>query len=102
VNPVPTGDITTQLLDFLSGALMLSYIVAGVCFLRFWKRTKDRCSSSSPPRSSCSARNGSLYRFRQIDENRTAIVYGIRLLAFLLILGAIIDKNRGGRDTTAT
>ena len=30
------------LVDFLNGALALSYIIAGVFFLRFWRQTRDR------------------------------------------------------------
>jgi uncharacterized protein DUF5985 len=30
------------LLDFLSGAVALAYLVAGVYFLRFWRVTRDR------------------------------------------------------------
>ena len=30
------------MLDMLAGALIFSYVVAGVHFLRFWRRTGDR------------------------------------------------------------
>jgi hypothetical protein len=41
------------LADFLSGALTASFLVAGILFLRFWRRT-IACFSRSPWRSGCS------------------------------------------------
>ena len=30
------------MIDFLSGAVTLAYVLAGVYFLKFWKKTHDR------------------------------------------------------------
>jgi hypothetical protein len=35
--------------------------------------------------------------FLDEDDEGRIFVYGLRLVAFLLILAAIVDKNRGGR-----
>jgi hypothetical protein len=35
-----------MLLNFLSGALTMGFLIAGLFFLRFWKRTRDGLSPS--------------------------------------------------------
>lgn len=102
MNPVEATEYSRPLLDFLSGALMLGYAVAGIFFLRSWKRTGDRLFALfAAAFLLLSTQRVALFLFGQIDENRTALLYGIRLVAFLLILAAIIDKNRGGGNSGA-
>ena len=87
--------VTPQLvLAFVSGAIVMGYGVAGMFFLRFWRQTRDRLflifalaffvfgvqrlalMLSGPP-----------------VEARTDL-YLVRLFGFVMILLAIIDKNR--------
>lgn len=79
---------------FLSGALMLGFFVAAVFFWRFWRRTADRFFLIF-----CGAWVllgverlvlGLLNQPEQLNPG----IYFIRLAAFLLIIAAIIDKNR--------
>jgi hypothetical protein len=78
---------------FLLGAVVMACAVAGTFFLRFWRRTKERLFGIFALSFWLLGLNWLLLAFIQQDEVRTYL-YLIRLLAFVLILLAIIDKNR--------
>ena len=88
----------TPLHAFIAGMIMLGSAVAAAFFFRFARRTGDRLfllfgvafSIMSVER----AVHVLLYHF--IGEDHFA-VYGLRLVAFVLIVVAIIDKNRASR-----
>jgi hypothetical protein len=71
--------------------------VAGLFFLRFWRETSDRLfllfGTAFWLIALCWALLG---LFSPIAEARPYI-YAIRLVAFLLIIAAILDKNRSAR-----
>lgn len=83
------------MVDLISGMLSAGYLVAGLHFLKFWRRSRDRlflifaCSFAvlAVQRAALSLLAG----VRGADT----YLYALRLAAFLLILGAIVDKNRG-------
>jgi hypothetical protein len=82
---------------FISGLLVAGYAVAGLFFLRFWRRSRDRLFAWFAA------------AFWLLGAQRAALamvghgapgatwLYAVRLVAFLLILAAVIDKNRPGR-----
>jgi uncharacterized membrane protein len=83
--------------DFLSGTVFSLCCVAGLFFLRFWRRTGDRFFAFF----SASFWLMGLHRLvlmlmRLTDSEHVVAAYLIRLLAFVLILMAILDKNRVG------
>ena len=83
-----------SLYPLLSGMLATGYFVIAIFFLRFWRDTRDRLFLFF---ATAFALLG-LQRVASIvamewTESSTWL-YGIRLLAFLLMLYAIIDKNR--------
>ena len=87
------GDTLTTL---VSGAMVMAYFTAGLFFLRFWKDTRDRLFGSFAAAFFLLALQRALLTVLVNDRESTVglMLYGIRLLAFLLILWAIIDKNR--------
>jgi amino acid transporter len=87
------GDTLTAL---VSGAMVMAYLTAGLFFLRFWKDTRDRLFGSFAAAFFLLAVQRALLTVTVDDSESTAglALYVIRLLAFLLILWAIIDKNR--------
>lgn len=92
---VEPGRLAEALYEFLSGAVMLGLGMAGLFFLRFWKQTRDRLFLLfSISFLLMGAQRVALLVSEQMDENRDAYLYGIRIVAFLLILAAIMDKNR--------
>jgi hypothetical protein len=88
------GDALTPL---VSGLLVMGYAVAGLFFLRFWRETRDRLFGIFAGAFWLLAVQRALLALFQDPDNEQVWLYGIRLLAFVLILVAIIDKNRGGR-----
>jgi amino acid transporter len=88
------GDTLTTL---VSGAMVMAYFTAGLFFLRFWKDTRDRLFGSFAAAFFLLAIQRALLTLfvdqRGGDDSGT-LLYGIRLIAFLVILWAIVDKNR--------
>lgn len=88
------------MIDFLAGAVTLGYIVAAAFFLRFWRRTADRLFLAFAAAFVLFALNQALaYAFTVVLEP-ASLVYALRVLGFLLIIWAIVDKNflSGGRQ----
>jgi hypothetical protein len=81
--------------DFLSGATMMAFLVAALFFLRFWKKTRDRFFVMFALAFFVLALNRFALLFVQpMQEVSTLWIYMIRLAAFIIILIAIVDKNR--------
>jgi hypothetical protein len=86
----------------ISGAIVMGYAVVGLFFLRFWRETRDRLFLIFSVAFFILALQQVLLVFtRHMVESATGL-YLMRLFAFLLILGAIADKNRGGRQGRRT
>lgn len=78
--------------EFLSGMLVMGDLVAALFFLRFWRQSRDRLFLMFAVAFTLLAvQRGVL---TTVPEQYAALVYGVRLLAFFLIMWAIWDKNR--------
>ena len=82
--------------QFMWGAIVMACGVAGLFFLRFWRKTQDRLFAIFAVAFWILGLNWLALAFTRADEVHT-VLYAVRLLAFLLILYGIIDKNRAGR-----
>lgn len=81
-------------IQFLSGAVVAGYAIAGLFFLRFWRQTHDRLFAMFALAFFILAVQRLLLAMTtQVFEDTTAL-YVVRLVAFLIFLWAIIDKNR--------
>jgi len=89
------------MIDFLAGAVTLGYAVAAVLFLRFWRRTADRLFLAFSAAFVLLATNQVLAAALEAGDERTPYVYSLRVLGFVLILWAIVDKNLSGRGKKA-
>jgi hypothetical protein len=87
------GDALSQL---ISGALVMGYFVAGLYFLRFWRDTRDRLFGIFAAAFWLLAAQRAALALTTDPTGEQLLLYSVRLLAFVLILAAIIDKNRGG------
>jgi hypothetical protein len=85
-------------IEFLSGALTLGCIVAAVFFLRFWRRTSDRLFLAFAIAFFLFALNQALAQWLGAADERVGYAYLLRLIGFVLILGAIVDKNVSRRQ----
>jgi hypothetical protein len=78
------------------GALVMASAVAGLFFLRFWRETRDRLFAMFALAFWVLGVNWLGLALSEQPETRT-FFYVLRLLAFVLILVAIVDKNRAAR-----
>jgi uncharacterized membrane protein YeiB len=82
--------------DFLGGAIMMSYAVVALFFLRFWARTRDRLLGVFSLAFWLMALVRPVLLLGHVPSEHHHYVYLIRLLSYLLIIYAIVDKNRSG------
>lgn len=83
-----------MLIDFLSGAIVMGFIAAGLFFLRFWKRTRESLFVAFALAFWLLALTQALLAFTEIPVEERSWLYLLRLSAFLLILASIWFKNR--------
>jgi hypothetical protein len=82
------------MIELMSGALVAGYVVAGLFFLRFWRDSKDRLFVLFAAAFWLLAvQRLALVLTRATLEEQSGL-YLLRLLAFVLIIVAIVDKNR--------
>src|SRR6185436_8722758 len=84
---------TLPMIDFLSGAVTLSYLLAVVYFLRFWRRTSDRLFMIFAVAFVLFALNQVFLFALDVTDERSNYFFILRVLGFVLILFAILDKN---------
>jgi peptidoglycan/LPS O-acetylase OafA/YrhL len=82
----------------LSGVIVAGYAAAGLFFLRFWRDTHDRLFAifATAFWLLCLQRFLLVMQPPGVSGENVAYLYLVRLLAFVLILVGILDKNRGG------
>ena len=88
--------MNTVLTDFLSGAITFGFVVAGLFFLRFWKRTRESLFVAFALAFWLLGLNQALLVFTDIPVEERSWLYLLRLAAFSLILISIWRKNRKG------
>jgi hypothetical protein len=87
-------DLHAVIALLISGAIVMGYGVVGLFFLRFWRETYDRLFLIFAGAFwLLGVQRLALTLGGNMVEDDTGL-YLVRLFAFLLILGAIVDKNR--------
>jgi len=87
--------LTPTLLVALTGALAALDFVIALFFLRFHSRTRDRLFALFATAFGILGVQRLLLTVASDWGEDTVWLYGIRLVAFVLIIVAIVDKNRG-------
>ncbi len=83
--------------DFLSGFICAGSLTAALFFFRFWRESSDRLFAIFALAFVLLGTNRLiLVALDETDEART-YVYIVRLVAFVLILIAVVGKNRETR-----
>lgn len=82
-----------RIVNFLAGACALAFLVAGVHFMKFWRKTRDRLFLAFAIAFWLLMLNQILTVFLGTSNESSGSVYLLRVLGFILILAAIIDKN---------
>jgi hypothetical protein len=84
--------------QFLYGASAMGLAAASLFFLRFYRRSADRLFLLFAGAFAMLAVNRVALAMLEAPNEARPIFYVIRLLAFVVILVAIVDKNRQGRS----
>ena len=85
-----------MLFDFLSGAITMGFAIAGLFFLRFWKRTGEGLFLAFAFAFWLLGLSQALLTFASIAVEERSWLYLLRLAAFSLILVSVWIKNRRG------
>lgn len=88
-----------QLNLLLLGAVALGSFTIGVFFLKFWRAGHDRFFLFFALSFFVQAANRVALALEESPNEGGAWNYWVRLVAYLLILVAIIDKNRPSRNS---
>jgi hypothetical protein len=86
-----------SLLDFLAGAVTLGFLVASGFFVRFWRKTGERLFLAFGVAFTFLALNQAAATYLEAGDERTVYAYALRVIGFVLILAAIVDKNLARR-----
>lgn len=81
------------MISFLSGAVTMGFVVAALFFASFWRKTSDRLFVAFAVAFLLLALNQALAQWLGAADERVGYAYLLRVLGFLLILAAIVDKN---------
>jgi membrane-associated PAP2 superfamily phosphatase len=82
-----------MLIPFLSGAVSAGFLVAGLFFLRFWRKSRDGLFAAFAIAFWLLGLNQALLAFSSVPVEERTWLFLLRLAAFLLILAAIWRKN---------
>jgi hypothetical protein len=80
-------------IEFLAGAVTICQVLAGVFFLRFWRRTKDPLFRSFAVAFWLLALSQAVGTLVDLAAERRAVAYLPRVFGYLLILYAILRAN---------
>ncbi len=79
--------------DFVSGLITMGFLISGLFFLRYWQRSRDFLFLAFALAFWLLAANQALLVLTQTMIEERSWIYLLRLLAFALIIFAIIRKN---------
>lgn len=85
---------TDTLIIMLQGATAMGCLALAVFFLRFWVRSRDRLFAIFSGAFVVFAINRVLIVTLASSQETDVLIYGVRALAFGLLMLAILDKNR--------
>ncbi len=80
--------------DFMQGALMMGNAVVALFFLRLWRKTRDRLLAIFSIAFWLMMLLRLVNVIVDVPSEHVHYLYMLRLLAYALIIYAIIDKNR--------
>jgi hypothetical protein len=83
-----------EITHFLYGGVAMASGVAGLFFLKFWQKTRDRFFALFSAAFFLLAIERLFFLFIQAENEVHTYVFIFRLLAFVLIMAAVVDKNR--------
>ena len=86
--------MTSSLIVVLQSVAGTGALVIALVFLRFWRRTFDTLFALFAGAFCVLALSWFLLAIFSPDEEARPYIYGLRLVAFTLIITAVVQKNR--------
>ncbi|GGA03235.1 MAG: hypothetical protein COW16_03285 [Sphingomonadales bacterium CG12_big_fil_rev_8_21_14_0_65_65_10] len=80
--------------QFLSGAVVMAFAIAGLLFLKYYRRTRQRLFVIFAASFFLLAVNYAWLALTQVPVEERSPLFLVRLLAFSLIIFAIVYSNR--------
>jgi hypothetical protein len=87
--------MNTLLNSFLSGLITMGFLISALFFFRFWKRTQDALFITFGFAFLLLALNQALIGISEVTGEERSLLYLPRLIAFALLIAAIVGKNIG-------
>ena len=85
-----------MLFSFLSGAITMGFLVAGLLFLRFWRKTREPLFATFAAAFWLLGIAQALLALSAVPVEERSWLYLLRLAAFVLILVSVWRANRRG------
>ncbi|WP_309139503.1 DUF5985 family protein [Siccirubricoccus sp. G192] len=79
--------------EFSAGLITMGYLIAGLFFFRFWRRTGDRLFATFGCAFLLFALSQALVALSGLSREETSWFYLLRLAGFGLIIFAVVAKN---------
>ena len=79
---------------FLLGVVVAASLVATAFFLKFWRQTRDLLFLGFGAAFTIEGVNRLAFLFLDHPNEGNPVIYTVRLFSYLLILAAIVNKNR--------
>ncbi len=86
--------------DFVAGALTTGYLVIGLLFIKFWRRTRDSFFLLFAIAFALLASNQAAFTMSRSEGQEQIWIFTLRLAAFALIIAAIVLKNIRGKGSS--
>ena len=83
---------------FLLGVIVTASLAAAVFFFKFWRRTRDQLFLAFGLAFLIEGLNRMAFLFVEHPNEGRPAIYVVRLLAFLLIVAAIVRKNSAAQS----
>jgi hypothetical protein len=80
--------------SFLLGVIVTASLTAALFFLRFWRNTRDPLFLAFGAAFGIEGLNRIGFLLLERPNEGSPVIYAVRLLASLLIIAAILRKNR--------
>lgn len=84
--------------QFLSGAVVMGFAVAGLLFLSYWRRTRQKLFLTFAASFFLLSANYAWLAITDIPVEERSPLFLLRLLAFSLIIVAIVQSNRAEKQ----
>jgi hypothetical protein len=89
-----------MMIDFLSGIVTCAYLVAAGLFYLLWRKSADPLFRALSAAFVLFALNQVLAAALVTTSDPTSMIYALRVLGFVLVIGALLGPEPARRDPT--